>query len=317
VASVCNFFHPEIQVQLLLNVQTSTRLQQLEQRGGMENSSTHVSAFAVSEASFAWLVLTNSEGAAQRFRERRGDASGAGKAERRAVRTREKIMTWKSMRLCSSIVPNVSFAHRKAGRVLVLALAVAIIPATAKASSVNFSPAFNHAAVVNRSPEVLQATASNAPLVVDTALFCGNLYSCTAVNALSFTFAISAGSQGTLHFTNLSGVSWHNLTLTETGIAAADITCTSNIFGCSIMPAGANGARIVLTVLGNLIGVPAGQSFELGFGCKSGGCLAWPSTQFTADANAVPEPNSGVLALTGFGLLSSLGMLWRRHTLAV
>jgi len=226
-------------------------------------------------------------------------------------------MTWKSMRLCSSVVCNVPFAHRKAGRVLVLALAAAIIPAAARASSVNFSPAFDRAAAVNRSPEVLTATASNAPLVVNSALFCGSLYSCTAVNAMNFTFAISAGSPGTMHFTNLSGVSWHNLTLTETGIAAADINCTSNIFSCSVMPEGANGARIVLTVLGNLIGVPAGQSFELGFGCKSGGCLAWPSTDFTADANTIPEPNSGVLALTGFGLLGSLGMLWRRHTLAV
>lgn len=224
-------------------------------------------------------------------------------------------MTWKSMRLCSSVVSKISFAQRKAGRVLVLALALAIIPATARASSVNFSPAFNHAAAVNRSPEVLQATASYAPLVVDTALFCGSVYSCTAVNTLTFTFAVS-GSQRTMHFTNLSGVSWHNLTLSETGIAAAEITCTSNIFSCSVMPEG-NGARIVLTVLGNLIGVPAGQSFELGFGCKSGGCLAWPSTEFTADANAVPEPNSGMLALTGFGLLGTLGIVWRRHTLAV
>jgi len=198
-----------------------------------------------------------------------------------------------------------------------MALAVAIIPATARAGSINFSPAFNHAAAVSRSPQVLQATASSAPLVVDTALFCGSVYSCTTVNALTFTFALSVGSQGTMHFTNLSGVSWHSLTLSESGIAAANITCTSNIFSCSVMPEGTNGARIVLTVLGNLIGVPAGQSFELGFGCKSGGCLAWPSTDFTADANAVPEPNSGVLALTGFGLLGSLGMLWRRHSLAV
>ena len=227
-------------------------------------------------------------------------------------------MTWKSMRLCSSVVSNVSFAHRKAGRVLVLALAVAIIPATAKAGSVNFSPAFHHAAVVNRSPEGLQATASSELLGVNTALFCGSAYSCTAVNALTFTFAVSGGSPGgTLHFTNLSGVSWHNLTLSENGIAAADLTCTSNIFSCSVMPEGTNGARIVLTVEGNLIGVPAGQSFELGFGCKSGGCLAWPSTEFTADANTIPEPNTGVLALTGVGLLGSLGMLWRRHTLAL
>lgn len=223
-------------------------------------------------------------------------------------------MTGKSMRLCSSVVSNVSFARRKAGRVLVLALAVAILPALARASSIEFSPAFDQAASMNRSAALASATASSAPVIVDAALFCGSSYSCTAVNALSFTFALSAGSAGTLHFTNMSGVSWHSLTLTEAGIAASDLTCTSNIFSCSITPQGTNGARIVLTVFGSLVGVPAGQSFEVGFGCKSGGCFAWPSTDFNADAN-VPEPNTAVLALTGFGLIASLVMLRRRHAL--
>jgi len=184
----------------------------------------------------------------------------------------------------------------------------------ARASSLQFSPAFDHATSVNRSAELTSAIASSSPVIVDSALFCGSSYSCTAVNALTFTFAISAGSAGTLHFTNMSGVSWHSLTLTETGIAASDLTCTSNIFSCSIMPQGSNGARVVLTVFGSLVGVPAGQSFEIGFGCKSGGCLAWPSTDFSADAN-VPEPNTAVLALTGVGLIGSLVMLGRRHAL--
>jgi hypothetical protein len=221
-------------------------------------------------------------------------------------------MTWKLMRLCSSLVSKVSFVDRKAGRVLVLVLALAIIPAMAHASSLDFSPVFDHATGVNFS-QVASAKATGAPLVVNAALFCGSVYSCTAVNALTFTFALSTAIQDTLHFTNLSGVNWHSLTLTETGVAAADINCTSNLFSCSVLPDGANGARIVLTAFGALIGVPAGQSFELGFGCKSGGCLAWPNTDFEAAANLVPEPNAAMLALTGLGLLGTVVILRRRH----
>jgi len=156
------------------------------------------------------------------------------------------------------------------------------------------------------------STASGAPLVVNAALGCGTAYSCTAVSALTFSFAISGSSQPTLHFTNLSGANWHSLTLTEMGTASSAIACTSNLFTCSVMADGANGARIVLTVFGNMIGVPAGQSFELGFGCKSGGCAAWPSTEFSAIANLVPEPNTAMLALTGFGLIGCAFILWRR-----
>ena len=224
-------------------------------------------------------------------------------------------MTWKSTRLCSSIAPNVSSTHRKAVQILVVALAVAIMPALARASSVNFSPAFDHATEMNRSAVVANAAATNTPLNVNKATGCGSSYSCTAVTALTFTVALSTAPHPTQHFTNMSGVAWTSLTFTETGVAASNITCSSNLFNCSVMPNGANGARIVLTAFGTLIGVPAGQSFELGFGCKSGGCAAWPTLNFTADANVVPEPNTAMLALTGFGLIGGAFILWRRkHT---
>lgn len=225
-------------------------------------------------------------------------------------------MTWKSMRLCSSIVSNVSSAHRKAGRILVVALAVAIAPALARASAVNFSPAFEHATEVTRSAVVANAASGNVPLNVSKSTGCGSI-SCTAVTALTFNFTLSAAPRATQHFTNMTGVTWTSLTFTETGVAASDITCSSNLFSCSVMANGANGARIVLTAFGTLIGVPAGQSFELGFGCKSGGCAAWPTLNFTANANAnlVPEPNTAMLALTGFGLIGGAFILWRRkHT---
>lgn len=224
-------------------------------------------------------------------------------------------MTWKSMRLCTSIASNLSSPHRKAGRILVLVLVVSILPALARASSVNFSPAFDHATEVNRSAVVANAAATSTPLNVNKPTGCGSSYSCTAVTALNFMVALSAASQATQHFTNMSGVAWTSLTFTETGVAASNIACSSNLFSCSVMPNGANGARIVLTAFGTLIGVPAGQSFELGFGCKSGGCAAWPTLTLTADANLVPEPNTAMLALTGFGLIGGAFILWRRkHT---
>jgi hypothetical protein len=213
----------------------------------------------------------------------------------------------------SNLVSKVSFADRNAGRILVLMLALATIPAMARASSVDFSPAFEEVRGVNFLG-LAPATPTGAPIGVNDALHCGSLYSCTPLNSLAFTFSISAGTDIVLHFTNMTSVTWHGLTLTETGLPAADINCTSNIFACSVMPMGTNGARIVLTVFGTMIGVPPGQSFELGFGCKAGGCTAWPSLEFTADANTVPEPGTAMLALTGFGLIGCAGILRRRHT---
>lgn len=221
-------------------------------------------------------------------------------------------MIWKSMRFCSSAVSHVSFANRKTRPILILALAVAITPAIARASTVDFFPAFDHGAEVGRAAALANAAATNTPLNLNKAIGCGSSYSCTAVTTLAFTIALSTTPQTAQHFTNMSGVNWTSLTLTETGIAASDITCSSNIFSCRVMSNGANGARIVLTAFGTLIGVPAGQSFELGFGCKSGGCAAWPSLNFTADPNLVPEPDTAMLALTGFGLVG-VAFLWRRH----
>jgi hypothetical protein len=186
------------------------------------------------------------------------------------------------------------------------------MPAIARAGSVDFSPAFDHATVVSRSAVVANVATSDTPLVVNKATGCGSSYSCTALTALTFTVALSTAPQPTQHFTNMTGVAWTGLTLTETGVAASDITCSSNLFSCSVMADGTNGARIVLNAFGTLIGVPAGQSFELGFGCKSGGCAAWPSVTFTANANLVPEPNTAMLALTGFGLIGGASIFWRR-----
>ena len=173
------------------------------------------------------------------------------------------------------------FAHILASTTLIRAFAKLLLLLTA----ISFFPAL--------------ASANSAPVIVNNAVGCEAVYSCAQVTSLNFSF-MSPGPQSILHFTNMSGVNWHSLILTEVGEPAFDISCTSNIFSCSIVPYGANGARLILTAFGGLPGVAAGKSFEIGFGCKHD-CLDWPSDlEFSVIANGVaPELGTTFLMLTG------------------
>jgi hypothetical protein len=74
--------------------------------------------------------------------------------------------------------------------------------------------------------------------------------------------------------------------------------------GCPTNSAfGQNGAKIVLLATGGaLSGIPNGNSFEIVLGCVNSIC--WPGgLQFDATANAVPEPATMALMLTGIGAL--------------
>src|SRR6266481_5006171 len=63
---------------------------------------------------------------------------------------------------------------------------------------------------------------------------------------LNFTFTVPSAGFGLLHFINTSGVTMNSLILTETGVAAANIGCSDNIFSCSVVAFGQNGAKLVL-----------------------------------------------------------------------
>lgn len=162
-------------------------------------------------------------------------------------------------------------------------------------------------------PATARANSISDPVVVNQAIACGSSYVCTAINSLTFGFTLNTSPHDVLHFTNMTGTNWTKLTLSETGVAASDITCSSNIFSCSVVANGSNGASIVLTAFGSMIGVPAGQSFELGFGCKGGGCAAWPADlSFTGIADPVPEPGTTALLVTGLGMVAAAFVSRRR-----
>lgn len=189
-------------------------------------------------------------------------------------RTQLPIMTYKVTRLFHGV------ATIKVLRVLLLYTVVAFCPSPAGASTID------------------------SQLAVNAATACGLVYSCASITGMTFSFSWTGAAHNVWHYTNMSGMNWHSLLLTEVGVPAIDITCTSNLFGCQIVPHGKDGARIVLRAFGNLPGVANGKGFEIGFGCK-GDCLSWPAgVTFTAVANGiVPEPATAPMLLLGITAL--------------
>jgi hypothetical protein len=135
--------------------------------------------------------------------------------------------------------------------------------------------------------------------------------SCVPITGLTFSFSVPSAGMGVLHFLNASGVTWTSLVFTETGVPPVNISCSSDVFSCSLVAFGQTGARMILTA-GNLGGIAAGHSFEIILGCKD--CPNWPpGLEFDAVANnAVPEPGTMALLLTGVGALIA-----RRRKLAL
>ena len=113
-----------------------------------------------------------------------------------------------------------------------------------------------------------------------------------------FSFGVPSQGFGSLFFSNASGENWTSLLLTEVGVAANLIDCTSNAFAtCTVSTINGVTTLFLSGVNKNFLGIPAGQNFSIAFGCVDGTC--WPGgLDFTAVANT-PEPATMVFMLTG------------------
>jgi hypothetical protein len=140
---------------------------------------------------------------------------------------------------------------------------------------------------------------------------------CTPVG-MRFTFTSPAKGQGRLFFTNASGKNWTSLKLIESGVPAADISCAQSLFlSCKIETLKDGKVEILLSGVrdgdNSRNGIPAGSSFYIGFGCVKGVCWPKGGVKFSAQANAVPEPATVALMVTGVGLICSRRKLWKNR----
>jgi hypothetical protein len=109
---------------------------------------------------------------------------------------------------------------------------------------------------------------------------------CTPVG-VDFGFTVHNNGFPPLFFNNASEQNWVSLTLTESGVAAEDVSCVQTLFLSCTVTAQENGSvQIVLSGLQGLNprnGILAGANFSIGFGCVNRSC--WPrGLSFSAHA---------------------------------
>ena len=136
----------------------------------------------------------------------------------------------------------------------------------------------------------------------------------------NFTFTVPEGGSGNLFFTNESGINWNSMTLIESGVAAANISCHSSLFAsCTVTTLKNGSVEILLTNSDRALwkdhGIPNGANFEISLSCK-GGC--WPSGltfngHGSSSTRATPEPGTIALMVTGLGALVSRRKVWKNR----
>ena len=101
---------------------------------------------------------------------------------------------------------------------------------------------------------------------------------CTPVGT-SFTFGTPQSGTGALFFNNASGVNWFNLTLVESGVPAAAISCITDVFA-SCTASTVNGITTILLsgVGGSFTGLLAGKNFSIAIPGRAGWISRRPRT---------------------------------------
>jgi hypothetical protein len=109
---------------------------------------------------------------------------------------------------------------------------------------------------------------------------------CTPVG-VDFSFTVDHNGGSPLFFNNASGQNWVALTLTESGVAAADVSCVQTLFlSCTVTGQDNGSVQIVMSGIRGLNprkGILSGANFSIGFLCVKGNC--WPrGLSFSAHA---------------------------------
>jgi hypothetical protein len=112
------------------------------------------------------------------------------------------------------------------------------------------------------------------------------LEGCTPVG-VDFGFTENHNGNPPLFFNNASGQNWVSLTLTESGVAATDVSCAQTLFlSCTVTGQEDGSVQIVMSGIRGRNprkGILAGANFSIGFICVRGSC--WPrGVSFTAHA---------------------------------
>lgn len=143
---------------------------------------------------------------------------------------------------------------------------------------------------------------------------------CTNVG-VNFSFTIPKSGNGTVFFTNTSGKNWTSLTLIESGVPAADISCVQSLFlSCTTKTLENGSVAIVLSgIKGSnnpLQGIRNGQSFSIQFACVGDSCWTNGGSTVTGQAGTVPEPGTVALMVTGLGAIVSRRKRWKNRARA-
>ncbi len=150
----------------------------------------------------------------------------------------------------------------------------------------------------------IAATASNPHIIIN-----GDPPNPTILVGENFTFGANNLGGGDFSFQNESGVNWQSLVVTATLPDLTAITCGPGPFVTCTVAATAVGSNYLYNIIfGPTVtpGITNGEIFSIDLndsGTDPNGSGSWGAgTDFSAKANAVPEPSSIAFALLGVSL---------------